>query len=217
MDWLIVRLPWKGINTITIIERTIINIKCAHIVNNLDEFDFPLDSFYFVLRIHLSFSYQASSKWKLYLHTRTDENCRRPDHNLLQMKTILAHQDWRKWQKTRPLVGVAQRAPPPTTGISSGSYPEFHSLPTTTICRLHTLLNFLFLAPSWGRATVCYSWLFWDLLICRFSAGSRTRSAVHSSHNTTEEKVPRLCYCFALFAANKSLDLNKDGFCIFRL
>jgi hypothetical protein len=72
---------------------------------------------------------------------------------------------------------------------------------------------------SWGRAIVCYSWLFQDLLICRFSAGSRTRSAaVHSSHNTTEEKVPRLCYCFALFAANnKSLDLNKDGFCIFRL
>lgn len=176
-------------------ERTIINIKCAHIENNLDEIDFPSDSFYFMLRIHLSFSYQASSKWKPYLHTRTDENGRRPDHLWV-------------WHK---------EAPPPNHRHLSGSYPEFRSLPTTTICRLHTLLNFLFLAPSWGRATVCYSWLFWDLLICRFSAGSRTRSAVHSSHNTTEEKVPRLCYCFALFAANKSLDLNKDGFCIFRL
>jgi hypothetical protein len=154
-----------------------------------------LDSFYFMLHIHLSYSYLASSKWKPYLHTSTDENGRRPDHLWV----------WHKEAPPKPQASLLAHI------LNSTVCQQ----PRSADCRHYRI--FLFLPPPWGRAIVCYSWLFWDLLICRYFAGSRTSSAVHSSHNTTEEKVLRLCYSFVLFAANKSLDLNKDGFCFFRL
>lgn len=192
---MIVGLTSKGINTITIIERTIINIKCAHVENNLDEIDFPLDSFYFMLHIHLSYSYQASSEWKPYLHTSTHGNGRRPDHLWVWHKEGTPNH--------RHLFWLISWIP---------QFANNHALLIADTTKI-----FSSLPPSWGCAIVCYSWLFRDLLICRFSADSRTSSAVHSSHNTTEEKVPRLCCGFALITTNKSLDLNKDGFCIFTL
>lgn len=102
-----------------------------------------------------------------------------------------------KMAEDQTTYGYGTKRPPQTTGISSGSYPEFHSLPTTMICRRQTLLNFSLLT-SILRPCYCLLQLvvqrFVNLqVLCWFK--NKLSSPQFSLHNRGEGTKTLLLFC----------------------